>query len=69
LANVGLALMVLGLCTRVHGWQFAATELAVGGSISALGAWSFAWNIWQTMNRTVVPPPRPVHTRPLPVDS
>jgi cbb3-type cytochrome oxidase subunit 1 len=66
IANIGLALMVLGFCARVHGWELAAVSLAVGGSLSALGAWAFAWNIWVTMGRTVVPPPRPPGARPLP---
>jgi hypothetical protein len=66
MANLGLALMVLGFCARVHGWGLAGAALAVGGSLSALGAWAFAWNIWVTMGRTVVPPPRPAGARPLP---
>jgi hypothetical protein len=64
-ANIGLVLMVTGFCGRVHGWGLAPTALAVGGSLSALGAWAFAANIWLTMNRTAVPPPRPAGARPL----
>ena len=66
-ANLGLALMVVGFATRLHGWGPAPASLAVGGSLSALGAWAFAWNIWQTMHRVPAPPPpRPMARPPLP---
>lgn len=50
-ANAGLALMVLGFCARVH-VALAATGtaiLAVGGTLSALGAYAFALNLWRTL--------------------
>lgn len=66
-ANLGLVLMVAGFGGRIHRWGLAPAMLGIGGVLSVLGAWAFAWNIWQTMGRTVVPPPpRPAGARPLP---
>jgi len=50
-ANVGLALMVLGLIARVHVRSVTAgtASLAIGGTLSALGAYAFALNLWRTI--------------------
>ena len=50
-ANAGLALMVLGFIVRVHAeWVTAGTvSLAFGGTLAALGAYAFAFNLWRTI--------------------
>jgi cbb3-type cytochrome oxidase subunit 1 len=50
-ANAGLALMVLGFIARAHVTLVAMGTglLATGGSLSALGAYAFALNIWRTI--------------------
>ena len=52
-ANLGLGAMIVGFIARVSTAApgvVGATMLAVGGSLSAFGAFAFAWNIWRTMD-------------------
>ena len=50
LANVGLALMVVGFIVRVH-VAFAGTMiLSIGGSLAALSAYIFVYLIWRTVD-------------------
>jgi cbb3-type cytochrome oxidase subunit 1 len=49
-ANVGLALMVAGFVTRANGLAFGTPMLATGGSLAALGAYGFVFNIWRTID-------------------
>lgn len=52
IANAGLALMVLGFALRVHDGRplaFGTFLLALGGVLSAVGAYAFALNIWRTI--------------------
>jgi cbb3-type cytochrome oxidase subunit 1 len=49
-SNVGLALMVAGFVTRVHGFALATAMLGAGGSLAALGAYGFVFNVWRTMD-------------------
>lgn len=68
LANAGLGLMVCGFVGRPLDHAWAPGVLAAGGVLSLMGAWLFAWNLWQTLNRAV-PIPSVVstgRTRPLP---
>lgn len=70
LANVGLAMMVVGFCLAPHIGPKSAPVTATGGSLFALGAFSFVYNMWRTFNaadarqraRAMAPQPR----RPLP---
>lgn len=52
-ANIGLAAMIIGfglrVSTRVPA-SIAAVPLAVGGTLSAVGAFAFAWNMWLTVS-------------------
>jgi cbb3-type cytochrome oxidase subunit 1 len=50
-ANGGLALMIVGFVLRVHvDWAVAGTaSLSIGGTLSALGAYAFALNLWRTI--------------------
>ena len=49
-SNVGLALMAVGFALRAHAVPAATPVLAVGGSLSALGAYVFAYLLWRTMD-------------------
>lgn len=64
-ANIGLVLLASGFAMRVHGLAIATVCLAVGGSLSALGAWMLAWNLWRTLDHAVVPPTQLPRARPL----
>lgn len=49
-ANVGLALMVCGFVVRVHAPVAGTVVLAVGGTLSAIGAYTFVYLIWRTID-------------------
>lgn len=59
-ANIGLALMVLGFIARAHVASVAAgtASLALGGMLSALGAYAFALNLWRTIPGAKAPSAR-----------
>jgi cbb3-type cytochrome oxidase subunit 1 len=60
IANAGLLLLLCGFMTRPHGVRWAPVVLALGGVLSASGAWLFAWNLWRTLDRAMpLPQPRP----------
>ena len=48
-SNVGLALMVLGFCLRAHALSIATPVLGAGGTLSAIGAYAFAFVMWRTI--------------------
>jgi len=50
IANAGLALMVCGFAARAAGASFAIPVLATGGVLSALGAYTFAYVLWRTID-------------------
>jgi cbb3-type cytochrome oxidase subunit 1 len=50
LSNVGLALMVVGFVMAPHFGTSSIPVLAGGGTLSALGAFAFIFNIWRTMD-------------------
>lgn len=49
IANIGLAIMVVGFAMRGMGKREGSLVLAIGGSIEALGAYLFGWLIFQTL--------------------
>lgn len=52
LTNVGLALMVAGFALRASasgGFALSTLVLGTGGTMAALGAYAFAYNIWMTI--------------------
>ena len=49
-ANVGLALMVCGFVVRVRAPYPGTVLLGTGGILSALGAYTFAYLIWRTLD-------------------
>lgn len=55
LSNVGLAGMVCGFCLQPHIATIGTTVLSVGGVLAALGAYSFIYNLWHTLEVRPVP--------------
>ena len=49
-SNVGLAAMAAGFALRANGAEWATPVLAAGGTLSALGAYTFAFVIWRTID-------------------
>jgi cbb3-type cytochrome oxidase subunit 1 len=49
-AQSGLTLMAVGFIMRVHGVAVAPTLIAMGGTLSAIGAGCFVVNIWRTID-------------------
>ncbi|MHB1223129.1 MAG: hypothetical protein ACYC2G_03645 [Gemmatimonadaceae bacterium] len=50
ISNAGLTLMVVGFVLRPHGAALSTPTLGVGGTLSALGAYTFAYVLWRTMD-------------------
>ncbi|HMA23020.1 MAG TPA: cbb3-type cytochrome c oxidase subunit I [Gemmatimonadaceae bacterium] len=49
-ANVGLAVFAIGLAAQTRNARGAGALLAVGGTLSAVGAFVFIFNIWRTID-------------------
>jgi cbb3-type cytochrome oxidase subunit 1 len=49
LSNGGLSLLVLGFLLRPHAGATSTSVLAIGGTLAALGAYVFVFNMWRTM--------------------
>ena len=65
LSNGGLAMMVIGFMTRVSLPLMGTVVLATGGTLSALGAYTFVYLIWRTVDGPAAPiasASRPVQT-------
>ena len=52
-ANAGLLLMVAAFVLRPHAAVAALPLLVAGGTLSALGAYAFAYGIWRTIDGRV----------------
>lgn len=50
ISNAGLALMATGFVLRPHGLAAATPVLVLGGTLSAVGAYTFAYILWRTMD-------------------
>lgn len=50
MANVGLALMVTGFVLAPHFMLAGRAVLGTGGTISAVSAYVFAFNVWRTID-------------------
>jgi cbb3-type cytochrome oxidase subunit 1 len=50
IANIGLAIFVGGFMTIAGPHGLRAILLATGGTMSALGAYAFIYNIWRTID-------------------
>ncbi len=55
LSNIGLTLMVAGFVMRVNGMRWATPVLATGGTLSAAGAYTFAYLLWRTLDAHATP--------------
>jgi hypothetical protein len=51
LANLGLAVMVVGFVLRANGVPESSFVLGVGGTAAASGAYIFAFLVWQTLDK------------------
>ena len=69
LANVGLAVLAAGFVLRGREVAWAIPVLGAGGTLAAVAAWLFAYNIWRTLDAPApAPAPPPATTRaPLPL--
>ncbi len=56
LANVGLALLVAGFVVRIHERTPGVVLLAIGGTLSAAGAYALTWNLWRTLDHAAIRP-------------
>jgi heme/copper-type cytochrome/quinol oxidase subunit 1 len=50
MSNVGLVLMVLGFMVRARSGAVVTTLLSAGGILSSLGAYTFAYLLWRTLD-------------------
>ena len=50
ISNVGLLMMATGFAVRVHEARAGTIVLASGGTLSALGAYTFVYVIWRTID-------------------
>jgi cbb3-type cytochrome oxidase subunit 1 len=70
-ANLGLALLAAGFATLAGPRTLRLVLLATGGSMSAMGAYAFIYNIWRTIDgpRVSVQTPGTIepHARRLPL--
>lgn len=70
-ANVGLIVLVAGFCLVPHLAVVSRIVLAVGALLSAVGAFSFIYNLWRTIDGPAPVPVRatdaPAVTRRLPL--
>ena len=56
-ANLGLALLAVGFATLAGPPTLRLVLLATGGSMSAMGAYAFIYNIWRTLDGRRAPVP------------
>ena len=49
-ANLGLALMLVGFAVRAQGLAAGTPVLAAGGTLAAVGAYLFIYNVWRTID-------------------
>ncbi|HET9065097.1 MAG TPA: cbb3-type cytochrome c oxidase subunit I [Gemmatimonadales bacterium] len=68
-ANVGLVVLECGFIARVRAGHLAPTLLAIGGTLSLVGAWMLVWNLWRTLARAILPSRPTPRSRPVPVSS
>jgi cbb3-type cytochrome oxidase subunit 1 len=68
ISNAGLALLATGFALAPHAGRGTAPALALGGILSATGAYAFIYNIWRTIDGPAPAPrftPHPEPTVPL----
>ena len=50
MSNIGLVMMVMGFMVRARSGAVVTTLLSAGGIFSALGAYTFAYLLWRTLD-------------------
>ncbi len=55
LSNGGLLLLTCGFLAMPYGNREAVICVAIGGTMSALGAYAFIFNLWRTIDGRVMP--------------
>ena len=50
ISNAGLAIMVVGFIVRANGAATGTLILSTGGILAAIGAYTFVYNIWRTID-------------------
>lgn len=68
-SNVGLMLMAVGFALRVETPRLGTPIVATGGTLIALGAYTFAYVLWRTLDPVTMKPITPTPRRGLPVAS
>ena len=63
-ANVGLALLIAGFLALTGPRSLRLIFLSVGGSLSAMGAYAFIYNIWRTIDGPRVAARQPARVEP-----
>ena len=56
MSNVGLAFLAGGFIVRFHAVTAGGWLLGTGGTLSAAGAYAFAFNLWRTLDKAAVAP-------------
>lgn len=64
-ANVGLLFMVAGFTMRANALPYTTAVLATGGTLSAAGAYTFAYVLWRTMDGPIAGRPLVVPIQPV----
>ena len=55
LANIGLAVLVIGFLGRPQWGARAIPVMTAGGALAAVGAYLFAYNLWRTLDAVRAP--------------
>ena len=55
LANIGLAVLVIGFLGRPQWGARAIPVMTAGGGLAAIGAYLFAYNLWRTLDAVRAP--------------
>ncbi|MEP6731668.1 MAG: hypothetical protein ABJE10_13555 [bacterium] len=58
IANAGLVLIAAGFMMRTSAVRFGTPLLAIGGCLTAMGAYSFAYVLWRTIDGPASAQPR-----------
>jgi len=58
MSNTGLLLLIIGFMVRASSGAVISTLLSIGGVLSALGAYTFAYVLWRTLDGRAGQPAR-----------
>ena len=63
MSNAGLLLLIMGFMVRASSGAVVSTLLSIGGVLSALGAYTFAYVLWRTLDGRARQPAQRALTR------